>query len=383
MSNTLDNIMAKLLARGLLALRGQITMPRIVNSDYADEAAQKGQVINVPVPKPQPVTDVSPSNTPPAPNDTTPGNVEVPLDQWKQTDFFLSDKDMVEIDRNRHFLPMQTSEAISAIASTINAHIMGFYDRVPTLVGTPGTTPFATDTSAIINTRKKLHNQRCPKANRRLVLDFDAEANALALAQFADVEKVGERQVKIEGELGRKYGFDIFSDEDVPTHTAGTLTGDPTVTGANAEGATTVNVTTDADDAVDLKKGDVITIAGDSQTYAVTADTGSIGASTNVDVSIYPGLKQATTGGEALSVEGSHVVNLGFHRNAFAFAMRPLVQSTQDMALGTRIVSMQDPQTGLVMRLEVSRQHKQVVWSFDVLYGGLLVRPELATRLAG
>lgn len=46
-------------------------------------------------------------------------------------------------------------------------------------------------------------------------------------------------------------------------------------------------------------------------------------------------------------------------------------------------MSMQDPQTGIVLRLEVSRQHKQIVWEFDILYGARLVRPELAVRILG
>jgi hypothetical protein len=37
----------------------------------------------------------------------------------------------------------------------------------------------------------------------------------------------------------------------------------------------------------------------------------------------------------------------------------------------------------LALRLEISRQHKQTRYSFDVLYGGALVRPQLVTRIAG
>jgi len=82
-------------------------------------------------------------------------------------------------------------------------------------------------------------------------------------------------------------------------------------------------------------------------------------------------------------VEDTHVVNLAFHKDAFAYATRPLAASSMDMALGSRIVTIQDPVTGVVLRLEVSRQHKQVVWEFDILWGAKLVRPELAVRIAG
>ena len=66
MANTVTNIMPKILARGLLALREQAIMPRVVNGDYAAQAAQKGDTIDVPIPSALSVSSVTPSNTPPA-----------------------------------------------------------------------------------------------------------------------------------------------------------------------------------------------------------------------------------------------------------------------------------------------------------------------------
>lgn len=129
--------------------------------------------------------------------------------------------------------------------------------------------------------------------------------------------------------------------------------------------------------------GDVFTIAGDSQTYVVTAATDL--ATTDSDVSFEPGLKvaiPAADGNEAVTFKASHVVNLGFHRDAFAFANRPVA----DLGMftgGSQITQLSDPVTGISIALEVSRQHHQTVWEFCILYGSKLVRPELAARLAG
>lgn len=382
MANTLTNIMPKILARGLLALREQAVMPRLVNGSYSTEAAQKGDTIDVPLSSSLTATDVTPAQVPPAAVDSAPTRVQINLNKWKQARFHLSDKEMVEIDRNRHFMPLQTTEAVRALANQVNADIHAEYTGIYGFTGTPATTPFGTDTSDAINARKILNQQRSPRDNRRGVLDFDAEANALALAAFADAEKTGENGVKIEGEIGRKFGIDWVTDDNVVTHTAGSLTGTIVTQGAAALGAKSVTLVTDAAEAVNLVAGDIVTFAGDAQTYVVTAAL-NIGASTTGVLNFEPGLAVAQVGGEQISVKATHVVNLVFHRDAFAFANRPLADSTRDLALGSQVLTMTDPQTGISLRLEVSRQHKQVAWDFDLLYGVKLVRPELATRIAG
>lgn len=380
MANILTAIMPKILARGLMTLREQAVMPQLINSNYSSEAAQYGTTIDVPIPTAQAASDVTPSNIPPVPTDKVITSVQIQLNKWKKTDFYLTDKDMVEIDRNKNFVPMQMAEAVRALSNQINNDIYSEYKSVFGFTGTPGTTPFSTTADAI-NARKILHAQLAPRTDRRGVLNFDAEASALSLAAFQDVDKAGDIITKREGEIGRKFGIDWYADDGVVTHTSTALSGGAaTVNGAHAAGVKTVSIAK-ATATSPLVAGDIITFAGDAQTYAVTAAvTLAIG---NTSVSIEPGLKTAKVGGEAVSLKGTHVVNLVFHRDAFAFANRPLASSTQDLKLGNEIVSMTDPQTGISLRLEVSRQYKQVVWEFDVLYGVKLVRPELAVRIAG
>lgn len=392
MANSLANIMPKILARGLLALREQAMMPRLVNGDYSNEAAERGDTIDVPISSAMTVIDVVPSNTPPVGADSAPAKVQVVLSNWKQNNpFFLTDKELVEIDRNEHFVPMQVSEAVRALANSVNASIFGEYKGVYGVVGTAGTTPFGSGVGVLsaTNARKVLNQQICPRDNRRAVLDYNAEAAALALAEFSNADKVGTNEVIIEGEIGRKFGIDWYSDDVVPFHTTTNLTaGAATANGANAVGAGstdggrtgTVSIAK-ATNTSPLVQGDIILFAGDPQTYVVL--TGVTLAVGNTTVAISPALKVAKTGGEVVTLTASHRVNLVFHRDAFAFATRPLVANTEEFSLGNQILSLQDPITGLVMRLEVSRQYKRVAWEFDILWGVKLVRPEFACRLLG
>ncbi|HST21157.1 MAG TPA: P22 phage major capsid protein family protein [Blastocatellia bacterium] len=378
MANTLTEIMPKILARGLMHLRKRVVMPRLVNNSYSTEAAEKGDVINVPIPVSRTAKVVTPGPTPPVTSDSAPAKVQIALDQWYHEDFRLTDKELQLIDRQKDFMPMEMEGAIEALATNVNQYIFSKYKKVYGYVGTAGTTPFATDITAATALFKTLNKQRCGKELRRAVLDFDAEANALALAPFRDVSQSTDANLIIEGTIGRKLGFDWLSDDDVPTHTkvaAGTIlvdqadvaVGNKTV---HFDGVTTLPAA-----------GDVFTVAGDSQTYVIIST--SVLSTADADFTFEPAAQVAWADNAAVTFKATHVVNLGFHRDAFAFATRPLTSSTVDLQLGNQIMSMQDPKSGLVLRLEISRQHKQTVWDFDILYGAELIRPELAARLAG
>ena len=400
MANTLTNILPKILARGLMSLRTRCIMPRIVNSDYGAEAARKGTTIDVPIPVAVGTTNVNPSNVLVAPTALTPDAVQISLDQWKQNNpIGLTDKELTEIDANEHFLPMQLMEAIKALASDVNQQIIGKYvGALRGVYGVAGTTygtdPFTSSqgVSGATLARKVLNQQLCPKTDRRGIVDFAAEANMLDLSQFSDAEKIMSAVVKLEGEIGRKYGIDWVADDDVPTHTAGTcktLTGTLTASDhdAGTKTITTITSNNSSDDGKTIVPGDIVVFSGDTQTYVVCGSStytlsGGSGTQTISSLVIYPGLKVATST-STMTVQASHVVNMAFHRDAFAFATRPLLDVSQDYSLGSRLLSMQDPVTGLVLRLEVSRQHKQTVWEFDILWGSDLVRPELATRIIG
>ena len=309
--NDLSKVVDKLLAQGLLALRGTCVMPRLVNSDYSNLAAQQGASIDVPIPSAIKAQAVTPGATSQDTGDISPVSATIKLDRWMEAPFYLTDKDLMEA--NRGVITMQASEAVKAIANDVNATLLGLGRKFYGMVGTPGTTPFSTVVDAT-NARKVLNRQLAPVNDRRIVLDPDAEAAALGLSGFADVSKSGDARPIIDGTIGRKYGFDWAMDQQVPSFEASVMT----------EGALTVNGANEA---------------------------------------------------------GAQVVSLAFHRDAIAFATRPLMDSAN--GLGNLTQSAVDPVSGLSLRLEVSREHKRTRFSYDILYGADVVRRELGCRIAG
>jgi len=410
--NTLTAIMPKILARALLTLRERCIMPRLVNSDYSVEAAKKGTTIDVPIPVAVGTKEVLAQVAGDTPVALTPTYVQIPLNQWRQNEpIGLTDRELCEIDAQEHFLPMQMAEAIKALANEVNVYILSKYKGklrgVYGFIASPSTgvgsivDPFASTGTAdadgeggATHAKKILNQQLCPRVDRRGVLNFDAEANALDLSAFSDADKIMSAAVKIEGEIGRKFGIDWIADDHVVDHTAGTAyEGTPakvTVKATEAAGSVAIGLV-DSDAASEtIVQGDILTITHaiapyDTQTYVVIGDGPYVldSATVAVEVGIYPALKVQAEAGDVVSLKNSHAVNMVFHRDAFAFATRPLLANASQYALGNQMLTMQDPVTGLILRLEVSRQHKQTVWEFDILYGADLVRPDLAMRIAG
>ena len=375
-TNTLTTVVPQILAQGLLALRGACVMPSLVNSNWGMEVSKKGSTIDVPIPSAIATNDVTPSYVAPDDTGVVPTEANIPLDQWKEAPFFLNDKERTEAMEG--IIPMQASEAIKSLANTVNSYIFGLYPKIYGYEGTAGTTPFASDTTFATALRKRLNVQLAPTGgDRHVVLDPDAEANALNLRAFNDVNFGVDANDIREGKMARKFGFNWAMDQLVPTHTTGAtgtwLTDQADIaigdTGIHIDGATAV-----------ATAGDIFTVAGDAQTYTILTCSALTG--TDADITFSPAAKVAWADSAAITFKADHVLNLGFHRDCFAFATRPL-EDDDATQLGSIIRSAVDPISGLTLRLEVTRQHKRVRWSFDILYGGLCIRPELGVRGAG
>lgn len=377
MANNLDAVIPQLLAQGLMALREQVRMPWLVNRAYESLAGEKGSTVEVPYPARIAVNDVAPSNTPPVTADTTPEKISIPLDQWKEAPFYLTDKDKLEVMRGA--IPMIASEAIKALANTVDAYILGMYKKFGGATGTAGTTPFTAgggNTSPATQVRKVLNKQLAPNDPRHVVMDPDAEAAALELRAFQDASWSGSTMGLMEGELNRKFGFRWWMSQNVLTHTASSG-----FTSASVEGNFTKGVKViELDGVGSLLAGDVLTIAGVTDPIVVAEDV-TLSTGVGVEVTLTMPLVTPLADGSNVTLMGDHVANMAFHRDAIAFVTRPL--DSTDEGLGGRVQSAVDPESGLTLRLEVTREHKRTRYSYDILYGAQVIRPEFGARLVG
>ena len=387
MSNALEAIAPKILARGMKHFCHQAIMPRLVRADFSAEAAQKGDTIDIPIAQEITVEDVAPSHTPPQVADSNAKTVSIQLDNWKRAAFYLTDKELTQIDADNDFVPLHMREAVSALASAVNQSLLNLYTDTAQVIGSPNGNLFTQDEShktnsystvnSIIGARTILNSQAAPKEGRSGILSFENEADMLALPNFSEAHRAGDSNVTIRGEVGQKYGINWFSSDDVvyKKRTKDVVTIDTVATAGNTD--MTLKTLREA-----IKPGDVLIVKEEVVGLIKSVGTFNNSAKTQT-IKLHEPLVKGIATDASIHILGNAYNNLVFHADAFALAMRPLTSSAAYNGLGNRIMSVVDPETGLSMRLEISRQYKQTVWEFDILWGVKMVRPEWAVRVLG
>ena len=378
MSNSITNVMPKILADGVMALRQNAILAQLVNRDLQGAASRKGNVVNVPIPSAIAARAVTPSVTFATNVDSAPTVALVTLDQWYEAPINLSDNDGVSADPM--FLAMQASEAIKSLANNVDSYIFGKHIGFFAYCGAAGTTPFSGSLTVAATAKSRLSSNLAPLSERRFVLDPSAEANFVINSQILSLADTGSTEAIIEGTIGRRLGFDFYVDQNITTYTPGTgwVTGFIASTVAGVAGQSTLNII-NATASGTIKIGDVFTL-GTSDQYVVTANA-TASSTVAVVISFSPALRNAVATGATLAVVGtSYTVNLAFHRDAWAFASRPLQGAFQ---AGNIFQAPTDPISGIALRLELSRQYKQETLSYDILYGAGIVRAELGCKVFG
>lgn len=387
-SNTITDLMPRIVARGLLRFREQAILPRLVNSSLSAEAARRGESIRVPVSQPVTAADVTPGVTATQAPTTSMQSVNVPLDNWKSASFFLTDAEMMQIEAESSFIPLQMAEAITALANAVNDSILTEVERTATVIGRPGEVPFQNTDSpseiwhganAAITARKLLNLAAAPKAGRFAVIDYEMEANALGLPQFHDAQRAGSSSVPMEGEIGRKFGIDWFSSDLLPRNRARIArAGFVATVEAQADGGE-LQVAHDK-----LRIGDVIIVGSGraASEHQLTASRAA-NAGAHATITVTPAFPRAIETSAQVTVMRPYRVGVAMHRDAVALAMRPLSVAGLEAGAGSQMMSVSDPETGLSLRLEVTRQYKQTMWEFDILWGVKLIRPALVVAIHG
>lgn len=358
----------------------------LINANGAERAAL-GDTVRSHVTNKATAVDVAPSMTIPEGTDQTVGNKTMTISKSRAVQIPWTGEDMRHVNNGSGFETIYGDQIAQAMRTLTNemesALAIEAYRNASRVVGTAGTTPFASNFNLIAEARKILADNGTPFDGQvSLVLDTAAGTKLRNLAQLQKANENGSDRMLRNGVLLDLQGMMLKESAGIQQHTAGTITANVTVTGANAVGTTEIGVTTDVTGAVALVAGDVINIAGDSNRYVVASDV-TVGNSTTGTITINgPGLQQATAGAEAITAEASYTGNIAFHRNALEIAMRPpALPAGGDIA--DDAMTIQDPFSGMVFEVRAYKGYKKAMFEVAVAYGVRAWKDEFIANILG
>lgn len=356
----------------LIQLEKALGMAGRVHRGYEKSPQQKGSVISIS--RPSTFTALA---APQTAQDINASEVQIVLDQWYEVKFKLTDKEVTYTTQkivDDHIRP-----AAYAIADKIDSQLCALYKDIP-WSNTNGSPLAVADMTA---NRRILNTNNAPLDMRHMMLSPTQEEEALNLSAFSQHQGAGDTGVmtQMRGTLGMKYGYEVFMNQNVQTHTTG-VSADATgaLTAAGTKGDTAISFDSVTSGGT-FKKGDSFVIAGNAQRYVFTADFTATGGA-KADAPIFPPLVQDYDNLAVVTITLlSGEQGMGFHRNAFALAMAPL--SEMGNGRGAQISTVTDPITGLSLRARLfyDGDISTNFVSIDALWGVKTLDANLACRL--
>ena len=333
-------------------------------------------------------------------------HVGIEFSAWSQT---------LEVnDYRKRYIDPATDAIVNDIDST---GLTRMTKKVFWTVGTPAVIPGSTGTlpqaanQVYGNAGVKLDNAAVPVDDRVAILSpamhsYLANANNTVFNPAAAISDAFRKGMFASNVMGVDKWY---KDQNVYTHTVGTLGGTPLINGANQTGASIVTDAWTSAVAVRLNEGDIIQFAGvyavNPQSYASTgqlqdftvlADASSDGSG-NLTVSISPSI---ITSGAFQTVTGSPADNAAVttfsHASTYAAASTPqgLIYHPDSFALvmadlvlpGGLWVAERISNKALGVAIRFLKGHNidtdQTAARVDVAYGWAAVRAEMACRIS-
>ena len=372
---TLKNIARRTLTR----LMDNILFPQLCYRNYADTFQTRGDTIQIPIPVQLEAKEFNQS-TGVAYQDDVETSVDLKLDTLATVDIEYTALERATSVDSLDALFIEPAAA--ALAEKINKDGMMLYRDIRQNCGIAGTPP--NTLSAFANAQLMLNEAKAPQENRRAVWSPHAASSLQQIPAIVSVDSYGSRETILTGEIGQVFGLRNFMSQAVAFHESGTLAG-------TAETLTISKVTTGANPTIELTASMSSGTANIASKTLVVGDilraenydllvTGDCTASSGTKITAPVSAESAVLAknGDTVVVCGPHEANLVFHKEAFAFATRPLITPA-----GVESYTINHNGISLRVVRGYDQKYKKDLLSMDILYGYKTIRPELAVRYLG
>lgn len=213
MANTL--LTPDVIAReSLMVLRKNAVMANLVHRDFSNEFAKVGDTITIRKPATFAANEFTSSITV---QSATESGVAVKMDKLLDVSFAVTSKEMT-LDIN-DFSEQLLVPAMQAFADKIDKYLIALEASVTNRVNHPSGVITPDD---IVDARQFLTQNAAPTTDRAFVVGAVADADLLKSDKFTSASFTGDNGTGLaQASLGRKYGFDIYTDQNIEKTTTG------------------------------------------------------------------------------------------------------------------------------------------------------------------
>ena len=388
-TNTLTNLIPDLYEAMDVVSREPVGFIPSVTLFPSSNRAALNQIIRVPITPAATLELLTPGQLPADSGDNTITNNTITISKAYGVPIRWSGEEEKGINTGPGYANVriqQIAQAFRALTNQIEIDLGSLHTYASRAYGTAGTAPFATDLSDPAQLRKILTDNGAPLSDLQMVINTTAGAKVRSLAQLTKANEAGTTQLRELGKLLDIHGFTLRESAGVATFTAGTKTGVLSISGAAGATSLTAVLANVSGNAVALKKGDVITLAGDTNKYVVAADLTMANNTSSTLVIAAPGLlKTASSAALTISLASGVTAsarNMAFSRNAIVLATRmPAAPEEGDMAVDSTEIT--DPVSGITFEIRLYRLYRRVKIEVGLAWGYSVVKPEHLAVMLG
>lgn len=384
MANTLTGLVPSMYNALDVVSRELVGFIPAVTMDATYTRAAVGQQVTSPVAPVATATDITPAVTPPNDGDQTIGSTTMTITKARRVPIRWNGEERLGVDNNGAQFNVifrdQMAQAMRTLVNEVERDLALTYVSASRAYGTAGTTPFATNTSELMQSRKILVDNGAPASDIQAVLDTGAGANIRTLYGINTTRDWSTVPVNERGVLVNPDGVSIRESGQVVVATAGTGASATTNAAGYAVGATVITLALAGTGTI--LAGDIITFAGDTNKYVVASGDADVSNGGAITLAA-PGLKKAIAAAATnITVVSAGPRSLVFARSAIALAMRaPALPQGGDAAVDRMLVT--DPVSGITFEVSMYAQYRQMQYEVAIAWGTKAVKPEHMAILLG
>lgn len=376
MANVLTSLAPTLFSAAKLVANEPFGVVGAINTQFDDKGVAKGDNVSVDVAPVRAASDFTPSNITTTGGDSTGSKIDVTITKSRKVDWHLTGEQQRSLDNggiSQDWVQQLIAQGMRTLRNEAEVDAaLAVKIGASRAFGTAGTTPFASDLTALTNVRKILVDNGAPKADLQMVFDTNAGLNLRNLGVLQNAYQAGSDAERRTGEFLPQMGFRLSESAGIGVHTKGTGTSYQVNNASGyAIGSTSIAVDTGSGT---ILAGDVITFTGDTNKYVVT------GALSGGVVTIgAPGLRTAIADNTAITVGNNYTANLAFERSAVVGVLRPPLMPANPTIQQMPI----SDQFGMTYLMLDIAQYGQRTWELHLAWGFKSVNGEFSSIALG